>query len=188
MITGTDLAWLAAILDLKGHIIRKNNQTRATPQLVLMVESAQLRVIERLCMLTGTNVEPKWADGRRQRDWVRRGCIEHCPEAHVHHEGSEIPPIARWTLTGAAAAVVLHSVIPYMVTDRGLEDMKNEILANVVLSGQGSGATKAAIRRLAALGWELPPLIAQRFRAEDEALRAAGLRNIVAPPVVTPLQ
>ena len=134
-----------------------------------MVESAQLRVIERLCTLTGTSVEPNKNEGRRQKDWIARGCTEHCPEAHVHHEGSPLPPIGRWTLTGAAAAVVLHSVVPFMVTDGGLGDMKDESLANVVLSGQGSGATKAAIRRLAALGWPLPPLIDQRFRAEDEA-------------------
>lgn len=184
MIPDADRAWLAAILDLKGHIIRKNNKTRRTPQLVLMVESAQLRVIERLCALTGQSVEPDKNEGRRHRDWLARGCTEHCPEPHVHHEGSPMPPIGRWTATGTAAAVVLHNVIPFMVTDQGLADMKDEILANVVLSGQGSGATKAAIRRLAALGWELPPLIAEKFRAEDEALRAAGLTEIAAPPVV----
>lgn len=185
MISDADLAWLAAILDLKGHIIRKNNKTRRTPQLVLMVESAQLRVIERLCTLTGQSVEPIRHDGRRHGDWKQRGCSEHCPEAHVHHEGTAMPPIGRWTATGASAAIVLHNVIPFMVTDHGLEAMKDEILGNVVLSGRGSTSTIMAVRRLAALGWELPPLIAEKFRAEDEALRAAGLTAVTPPPVTT---
>lgn len=53
MIPPEKLGWLASVLDLKGHIIRKNNQTRRTPQLVLMVESSRLRVVEELCRLTG---------------------------------------------------------------------------------------------------------------------------------------
>lgn len=163
----SDLAWLAAILDLKGHIIRKNNTTRATPQLVLMVESAQLRVIDRLCLLTGTSVEPpKNGDERHQRDWKQRGCTEHCPDPHVHHEGSPIPPIGRWTVTGAAAAVVLHNVIPYMVTDGGLQAMYDEIMTNLVVAGPGAGATKRAIRRLAELGWELPLEMTSRLMTE----------------------
>jgi hypothetical protein len=164
-----ELAWLAAILDLKGHIIRKNNKTRATPQLVLMVESTQLRVIEKLCHLTGTSVEPtKKDEGRRQGDWKQRGCTEHCPEPHVHHEGAPIAPVGRWTVTGAAAAVVLHNVIPYMVTDRGLGTMRDELMGNLVLAGPGSGATKAAIRRLAQLGWDLPQEMGVRLLAEAD--------------------
>jgi hypothetical protein len=161
MIPEAKLAWMAAIFDMKGRINRKTNQSRATPQLVLRIDSASPRVIEELCRLTGGSVEIR--DGIQFKEYDQRGCTEHCPAAHIHHDGHVVPEVTRWTITGAAAAVVLHNVIPYMVTDRGLEDMMNEALANLVTTGQGSGAVRAAVRRLAQLGWELPPGMADRL-------------------------
>lgn len=157
-IPATTLAWMAGIFDLKALVITKHNNRRATPQLVLSVQSTNLGVIDRLSQLTGTAPE---ARERRIKDWMRKGCTEHCPEAHVHSfmQGTEMPMAATWRLTGAGAAVVLCSIIPYMLPEdaRGMNAMLEEIMANLVVRGQGVGMVRASVRRLADLGWEIPP-------------------------------
>jgi hypothetical protein len=156
------LAWVAAVLDMKGTIIVKSNQTRATPQIVLMVESTQVRVVEELARLTGSTVEPR--ESRFRPAWMRRGCITHCPEPDIEYpeQPDYLPAQTRWTVTGSAAAIVLFSVIPYMVTDRGMQTALEEILGNVNLSGRSGNSARQAVTRLARLGWVLPPVIARQ--------------------------
>ncbi len=113
MIPDAKLGWMAGILDYHGLLIRKKNRTRATPQLVLMVESTKTSVVRELGRLTGSHAESR--HNRLVKDWMQRGCTEHCPEPHIEHEApgpSFLPPVTRWTVTGAAMAVVLHNVIP----------------------------------------------------------------------------
>lgn len=153
------LGWLAAIIDLKGKVIFKNNKQRATRQIVLMVESKEVAIIKAIGDMTGTN--PEYLTERRTPDFVRRGCIEHCPEKHIHalrlEQGeTNFPPLARWTITGAGAAIILHNVAPHLVVNHDYYAIMVEILTNAPTYGQGSGAVNRTIRRLASLGWELP--------------------------------
>lgn len=167
------LAWVAAILDLKGTIIRKNNRMRATPQLVLSVDTKHHGVVSELCRLTGQEAEPHQA--RPKKDWMKRGCTTHCPEPDVEYRGwgeGDLPPTARWTVTGAGAAVILYNVIPFMVTDKGLEDAMNEMMENLVTNGRGVGMVRSAVLRLAALGWQIPPQMAHLVPAHRQRLRA----------------
>jgi hypothetical protein len=148
------LAWTAAVIDLRGKLIKKKNQQRATPQLVLAVESKVFAVIRQLASLTGTN--PEFASGREAPDWMRKGCIEHCPEQHVHYAHS-LPPKGRWTITGAGMVVVLYNVMPYLVsTDQPWHEIMEEGINQAVLIGQGSGMTRKSLMRLHELGWEMP--------------------------------
>lgn len=158
------LAWIAGILDFKGTIIVKVNKQRATPQVVLMVEATNVGVVEELARLTGSVVEPR--ETRLRPPWMRRGCITHCPEPDVEYpeQPDYLPAQTRWTVTGAAAAIVLHNVIPYMVTDRGMQAALDETLANVNLAGRSGNSARQAVTRLAELGWPLPPKIAAQRR------------------------
>lgn len=151
-----DLGWMAGVIDLKGKVVRKKNTQRATPQLVLYVETKEQKVIQKLSKLTGTN--PEVRKSHALKEWMRRGCMEHCPEAHVHVEDDPtmMPMIARWTTTGASAAVILHNLIPYMVSSEKMTAYLNEMLENTVFSGQGSGMVLSSITRLSKLGWKLP--------------------------------
>ena len=163
MIPREKLAWMAAVLDMKGTIIIKANTQRATPQIVLMVESTHTTVVAELGRLTGSVIEPR-AD-RRRPAWMRRGCIEHCPEPDVEYPATDyLPDQTRWTVTGAAAAIVLHSVIPYMVTDKGMEKALEEIMGNVDLHGRSGNSARQAVARLAKLGWRLPGKIGAQAR------------------------
>lgn len=164
MIPREKLAWMAAVLDMKGTIIIKANATRATPQVVLMVESTHNAVVAELARLTGSVIEPK--ESRQRPPWMRRGCITHCPEPDVEYpaQPDTLPAQSRWTVTGAAAAVVLHSVIPYMVTDKGMEKALEEIMGNVDLHGRSGNSARQAVKRLGDLGWRLPGKIGQQAR------------------------
>lgn len=155
MIPIHDLGWMAGVIDLKGRILVKQNKMRKTRQIVLAVESAERPVIKRLARMTGTN--PEYMAQRPLKDWMRRGCNDHCPEAHIHiHDEREMPPMSRWTITGAGAATVLTTLLPFLATDRGWEDLIKEVLDNTPLTGQGATAVLGSLNRLRELGWDLP--------------------------------
>lgn len=168
------LGWMGAVLDLRGHLLTKKNQKRATPQYVLMAESKELSVIRELSSLTGTKAEAQAA--RPLKDFMKRGCTEHCPESHIHiGDDREMPRIARWTITGAGMATVLDNLLPFMIIDRGYEEVVEEVIETTVLVGQGSGAVRASLARLRELGWELPPRYEQGLKDYAEGnLDVAG--------------
>ncbi len=177
MIPANKLGWTAAVLELRGNVIRKKNQMRATPQLVLYVDSKNFDIIRELSRLTGTAAEAQKA--RTAKEFMRRGCSEHCPDAHVHVDDLwQLPAIGRWTITGAGAAVVLYNVLPYLVsTDKGFKEMMDETLENIVLTGQGSGATKATIKRLVSLGWELPSAIVKELKDINDIYQTTRVKE-----------
>lgn len=158
MIPVNKLGWMAGVLDLKCKIIRKRNKQRATPQIVLAVDSKNSQVIRELSSLSGTR--PELQKERDAPGFIRKGCTEHCPEAHVHvneHEyPMKMPQIFRWTITGASAAVIIFNVQPYLMVDNGLSIAMEEIFENTTLTGQGSGAILSSLRRLAEIGWDMP--------------------------------
>lgn len=160
------LGWMAGVIDLKGKILRKQNKARATQQLVLGVESKDFSVIRELSRLTGTSPEMmKTPEGTQ--DWMRRSCLEHCHDAHVHVHAPLWPAIARWTVTGASMGVVLWTLRGYLRTDRGLGAAMSQAIAQATISGRGSGATRKSLHRLRYLGWEFPEGV-------EEKLLAAG--------------
>jgi hypothetical protein len=166
------LGWMAGVLDMKGAIFTKKNKQRATPQLVLAVESKQIQVIRELSRMTGTS--PELQQGKKIEEWMRRGCTIHCPEQHIHvgspghpDYAKTMPPVARWTITGAAMAVVLYHTIPFIRNDKGFTEAMNNAFTDIVPSGQGRGAVDRALNRLKELDWEIPDLC---YPATDEKL------------------
>lgn len=157
------LGWMAGVIDLKGKILRKTNKARATQQLVLMVESKDYAIVRELSRLTGTSPE-MMRTPEAAKDWMRRSCLEHCGEAHVHVAAPVWPAIARWTVTGAAMAVVLWTLRGYLRTDRGLQAAMDQAIDQAAITGQGSGATRKSLRRLQYLGWEFPPAMEEKLR------------------------
>lgn len=153
-----DLGWIAGTIDLKGTIVIKKNQDRATPQSVLIVESKELAVIRRLAAYTGTDPEQQ-TKHKIKEEWNRKGCVEHCPDKHNHVVQVAMPPIARWQVTGSSLVVVLYNVLPYLTESAKSEKLKDgmELVASyVTLGGQGRAAIDKAIRRLSSLGWLIP--------------------------------
>lgn len=156
------LGWMAGVIDLKGRLAVKKNKLRATPQYTLHVESKDFQVVSKLSEYTGTSPELK--KPQATADFMRRQCTQHCPETHVHvHEGpygpTEMPAVARWTVTGAAMVTVLFNTRPFQLINRGYDEACKDILKNLTFIGQGSGAVRASQQRLYNLGWRLPPIV-----------------------------
>lgn len=161
--------WVAAILDVKGSIVRKNNQTRATSQLVLGVESKNLKVTHKLSSLTGIKAEVRKSPAEKSETKSRRPCSEHCPEPHAHQHPKFhlLPQVGFWAITGASAGIVIYNVLPYLQNTASFKLMMMEVLHQTVLQNRGSGMTRNAIIRLVNLGWALPPELMERVTREE---------------------
>lgn len=156
-ISMTSLGWMAGIVDLKGRLHYKANQQRKTTQTTLTVDSKDAAIIRQLGSLTGT--KPEWKNTKSLKEFLRRGCNEHCPEKHVHiHDGEWIAEISRWTITGAGLVVVLDNLLPFLVIDKGYREAIDGLQKVTAYSGRGSGAVYATLARLRNLGWDLPPV------------------------------
>ena len=165
-------AWVAAMLDSRAHIIKKNNKDRApgSEQICLVVQTKHHEIAERLCAMTGT--EPTGRSlPRPKQEHLRRQCVEHCPEPHVHVDTLELMPLTTtWTVTGTSAAIVLWNVRKYMATSREPWDWAmSQAFKQMKVTGQGSAATLRATRRLHALGWDLPAPLGKLIPRELEA-------------------
>lgn len=165
-----ELAWMAGVIDLKGKVIRKKNQQRAdnSPQVVLAVECKDFSIIQQMSKMTGTN--PEMMRVNPTKEFWRRGCIEHCPDSHVHNT-TDFPQIARWTITGAAMGMLLWNLLPFLrSTAKPYGPLIQDALRVAVLSGRGSGATVKSIRRLEGLGWTIPPQLSRKLVQGGEDL------------------
>lgn len=160
------LGWMAGVIDLKGRLITKKNAQRATPQYVLMVETKEFGVVRELANMTGTR--PELMAPKKIKEFMRRSCTEHCPEAHVHvaDEFLEMPRMGRWTITGASMATVLDNLSPFLVVDKGWSELIEKIARTITLVSHGSGAVLASLRRLRDLGWDLPDQYAAAIEEE----------------------
>jgi hypothetical protein len=163
------LGWMAGVIDMKGRIVFKNNKTRVTPQVTLYVESKDLSIIRALSEMTGTRPELK-APTEMPTMFIRHNCAEHCPEAHTH-VNPMMPQVARWTISGAALVVVLYNLMPFLVTDRGWQETNDQIVNMTVSSGRGFKAVSTSLRRLEALGWDLPLLFAAALIGDGEEMK-----------------
>ena len=158
MITNQELAWMAGIVDLKGRITYKRPKSRSTPQITLTVNSTMIPVVERMCRLTGTT--PEIHTMRPLSETIRRGCIEHCPEQHIHVSVDGLSPYAlKWTVSGSSLLVVVHNLRPYLVIDQGYGPAEDEIKSALPLSGRGAQAILTSCNRLRSLGWQLPEFL-----------------------------
>lgn len=161
MISDTDKAWFAAVLDMKARWVRRHNTQRApgSEQITLYVDSSVTEITAKMAAMTGTNPEPHNQPGMPQQ-WLSRGCAEHCPEAHVHNYRDPVmPPSVKWSVTGASAAIILWNLRRYMVSQREPWDwIMGTCFASTRLSGKGAKAATDAIKRMHSLGWDLPPL------------------------------
>jgi hypothetical protein len=163
-VTVADMAWMAAVLDLKGAVVQKNNKTRKTPQLVLRADTRDPRIARKLAALTGVAPEPH---ERQENPFSRRGCAEHCLEPHVHVDPDhpwQMPQVTRWAVTGGAAAVILLNLRPYLTTYGDYIGSVALILKNLVTEGQGSGMVRSSLARLEQLGWKIPRQIENKMK------------------------
>lgn len=162
VISDAEKGWVAGILDFQAHVTYKKNSQRAadSQQITMYVQTSVRNVIERLSSLTGTNPEWKPHKDPPRDGWDRKGCVEHCPEAHIHNTLYAMPDIAKWCVTGVALAIVLWNVRDHMVTTHEPWDWAlTQCLGQVKLTGRGASAVHRAIDRYREHGWDIPPVL-----------------------------
>jgi hypothetical protein len=164
---------MAGVIETRGKIKHVKNALRRSPQLVLQVQSRHITVVERLCALTG--VRSRITESKTIEAGDRRGCIEHCPEPHVHM-AAEMPRMAVWAITGVGASIVLHNLAPYMDPDLDLSVIE-EIIAAAPMEGRGAAAVADTTLRLVRLGWTLPDSLAVTSLARWAPGLIAGTRR-----------
>lgn len=172
MMDTADLAWVATVWDIKALLMRKKNSQRSqrTQQIVVTIESRNLKAIRRLCKLTGVRIEIKEAGATANRkNPPRRLCSEHCPEPHAHVKSMwhAMPEVGHWAITGVSAAVIFHNIKPYLENPGPYVEAMDEALANAELTSRGSGVTRKSLVRLINLGWKLPPQLLNRVITEQ---------------------
>lgn len=165
MLTEADKGWMAAVIDLRGYVYVKKNKQRAegSRQVVLMVESKRAGIIRRLSELVGT--KPETMQAREMKEFMRRGCAEHCVEPHVHvNDDRTMPSVIRWTATGVCFAVIVSALEPYLTEDKGFPELAQEVLGATEVLGRGSGAVVASLVRMKGLGWPMPELLHEQLQ------------------------
>lgn len=169
-ISDADLGWIAAIIDMKGSIIVKDNKTRrnSTPQIVLRVDTTDKRIAQRLAELTGTSPEEREMSPMSP-EFLRRGCKEHCLEPHIHVTDDEkrVPLSTRWTVTGTSMGVVIWNIRKYMTTYSEYAPYMGLVFSNAVTKGQGVGMVRASVKRLKDLGWRIPVKLDRELELTD---------------------
>lgn len=145
-------AWMAGVVEMRGKIrfVLAANHS----QLVLQVQSQHIHLVEKLGELTGTKVG--YQDEKTIKS-ARRLCTEHCEEAHVCIVAT-LKPMAIWHVSGAAAAIVLFNLTPFIVNDTGLMLIVDNVLDSLPKEGdlRGRSAVDQMIIRLKKLGWKIP--------------------------------
>jgi hypothetical protein len=176
MINEATKGWVAGVLDFQGHVQKRNNPTRAegSIQVSIYVDTSIDGIPGRLCGLTGTK-PGEHNTPRLRQEWLRRGCGEHCPEAHIHIREVNMPLSTRWSVTGVSASIVLWNVRHYMSTSHEPWDWcMSQGLRQAKVTGRGAGATSEAVRRLYSLGWDIPSTLEGLQTKAIPVLTAAG--------------
>jgi hypothetical protein len=159
-VTPASIAWMAGVLDAHGSVYIKSNSSRAdgSEQVVLHLSSSKSEMIVKMSQMTGTK-EDRSVIKAKTLNWTARGCVSHCPEAHIHYH-TEMPEATRWAVTGSALAIVLWNTRRHMVsTAQDWDAALSVCLEQARLTGQGAHAVKRSTQRMAALGWPIPPLL-----------------------------
>jgi hypothetical protein len=137
-LSDADRAYAAALLDQFGRLTLRPYQGTELPEVIVQGKVAALGWLgER----TGAKVIeiPKAYNAHR--------CAEHCTEKHMHVESTT----QRWSVTGARATIVLHTLQGYMrVQDRRAREL--------VEAGQRIGYKRTVVDEMRELGWDIPEL------------------------------
>lgn len=129
------LAWCAGVIDMVGLIKTRPMDTGSELSYV-SVSTPRRDILDHLAELTGSGVVIV------NRDYKRLGCGEHCTEPHLH----VFSTTARWSLTGARAAVFLAAIEPYLMT-------KATQAQEAVAAGLVAPRKAATLNKMYRLGW-----------------------------------
>lgn len=149
----TDLAWLAGVIDSSSSTYtHKNGNGRVSYRLAISMKNDKKSLMDRISSLTGA--EPVRRDQLtppHTEERMRRGCVDHCPEAHIH-VAYQPRNSGRITLSAVRCYVVLWNVYAFLSEGSKYD----HILDDPYWAGRGPG--KKVCKSMMELGWEMPEL------------------------------
>jgi hypothetical protein len=150
MISETEVVWMAGVTDAMGRI--------ETPRVALVTVKYQVtrvpNLAEHITALLGTSpLERGRVEGINPLEsYARKGCREHCPEAHIHvHPSFRSQRIVQ--ASGIRAYILLWNLFPYLRAKRDLAS-----LAMDAYQSAANPVTKAVMvaRKMQSIGWQIP--------------------------------
>lgn len=137
-LTEADVAYVAAVIDTQAKITYRKVRDSLLPQ--VQVCGSNTALLRWLGDLTG--VRPIVTE----RDYTKHNCTIHCPTRHARI----VSVSGRWTISGAKATVLLHTVLPYL-------RFQVQTAQEAVAVGMAVHYKGATVRKMQALGWTPPP-------------------------------
>lgn len=147
MIPEKDLIWFAGVTDSIGRIHCKNDYNMLTLTFSSSKRPDLAPIIAAMTGVQRTTIQLS------EIGYLRRGCVEHCPEAHIH-----VPPRKGRSIllkmAGARAYTVLWNLYPYLrVLKSAAEDGMDHYNRESINLSQRAQLT---FRQMLDLGWEIP--------------------------------
>lgn len=138
VLSEADRGYAAAVLDAFGRLTLRPYQGSELPEVIVQ---GRIEALPWLAEVTGTKVQeiPKAYNAHR--------CAEHCTEKHMHVESTTW----RWTVTGARATIVLHTLQAHM-------RIKGREARQLVEAGQRIGYKRTVVEEMRGRGWDIPEL------------------------------
>ena len=130
-----DIQYIAGILDACA-IFRVRETPEGTQLPGVFVHGLPTKILDVLAESTGTKVTLV------KRDYHRALCADHCPDRHQHMKSIT----GRWSVTGAKATVLIHSVLPYLRA-------QHEEALEVLEVGVAAPRRRATMEKMYELGW-----------------------------------
>lgn len=135
-------AYLAGVIDARGHIEAYNRHGHVQPR--IRVTTRKVELLTALADFTGNKVVLD------SRGYERKPCGDHCNAPHSHVQRQS----AQWTVDSSRATVVLHNVFPFLIAQRAEAALALEAGLRAYPPARGD-----VPKQMAALGWTLPPTL-----------------------------
>jgi hypothetical protein len=138
-VTNLPLAYIAGVIDARGHIEAHNRHGHIQPR--IRVTTRKIELLTYLAELTGNKVVLD------DRGYARKPCGDHCDSAHSH----VVRQSAQWTVDSSRATIVLWNIASLM------HAQKAEALLALEAGMQAFPPARGDVpKQMAALGWVLP--------------------------------
>jgi hypothetical protein len=172
VITETDKAWIAGVLDNRCSIFVSHGSNIPVMEIVVILRSNPVIAVE---LSNAVGVAPYMVN-RKSAD--RRACAEHCPDDHVHIPARANP---RFAVRNAKAAIVLSNIQPYLRVISEKAQVATQQYFSLLDDRPAKmhvGRSLSAIKDMRNIGWIIPKELddnSKFMNAQD--LRCKHIRN-----------
>lgn len=146
------IPYVAALIDTQAALSTRYLKASDSTLPVVSLHGSNVPLLRSLAVMTGVGTS------EIRRSYTKALCAEHCDEPHVHIESVS----GRWSIVGAKATIVLHTVLPHVY-------FRQEEVRDLIRVGLEAPLKPATATKMVDLGWSVP-----QWPARMRAVRRAG--------------